>query len=112
MTGLRYPAIDTNAIPGGFCDVDIKLQDGREKLDCKMIAGHVGFVISTKGEHMDTIQPSSEWFMFIKGKTQAEEEYMTETEEQSMTPDRPLTRFGLGFISKGIRWMLRIRGQN
>lgn len=34
-----------------------------------MIAGHVGAVASASGEEiLDTLQPASEWFMFIKGE--------------------------------------------
>lgn len=66
MEGLRYPVIDTGDIPDGFCDVDVKLDDNGELFDCIMVAGHVGSRASAQGPVMNTLQPSSEWFIFIK----------------------------------------------
>jgi hypothetical protein len=62
--------LDTGDVPDGFCEVDVKLDDNGEEFDCKMIAGHVGYVVSAKGGQLNTLQPSSEWFMFVKGETE------------------------------------------
>jgi Domain of unknown function (DUF4419) len=76
MAGLRYPVLDTGDVPDGFCEVDIKLDDNGELFDCKMVAGHVGYVLSAKDGRMDTLQPSSEWFMFVKGETETRAQVM------------------------------------
>lgn len=68
LDGLRYPCIDTGEIPTGYCEVDVKLDDNGHAMDCMMVAGHVGNVVSATGPQgiMDTLQPQAEWFMFVK----------------------------------------------
>ncbi|PVF95609.1 hypothetical protein CPB86DRAFT_710916, partial [Serendipita vermifera] len=68
VDGLRYPCIDTGDIPPGTCEVDIKLNDNGVEMDCSMIAGHIGNVVSARDPEgvMDTLQPQADWFMFVK----------------------------------------------
>ena len=76
MDGLRYPVIETKNIGDGFCQVDVKLDDNGEIFECMMVAGHVGYVErddiepdSTTGVvEKNTLQPSPQWFLFIKGE--------------------------------------------
>ena len=70
LAGLCYPVLDPEDVPDGFCEVDVKLDDNGQEFDCKMIAGHVGYVVSAKDGQLNTLQPSSEWFMFVKGETE------------------------------------------
>jgi hypothetical protein len=63
MDGLRYPVIDINKIPRGYVDVEVLLVEEELITPCQMVAGHVGATVS--GEN--TLQPASEWFMFVKG---------------------------------------------
>ncbi|KLO04876.1 hypothetical protein SCHPADRAFT_917878 [Schizopora paradoxa] len=63
---VRYPVVEFENVPNGFCEVDVLIDDHGTKYDCMMVAGHVGFTIS--GERSDTLQPSPHWFMFEKGK--------------------------------------------
>jgi len=74
--GLRYPVVNTSSIPEGFCDVDVKVEVEEQELDCKMVAGHVGYMVSAQKDQMDTLQPSSHWFMFVKGKKETQAEAM------------------------------------
>jgi hypothetical protein len=76
LAGLRYPVLDTGDVPDGFCEVDVKLDDNGQEFDCKMIAGHVGYVISAQNGQSNTLQPSSEWFIFIKGETETQAQAM------------------------------------
>jgi hypothetical protein len=62
--------LDTCDIPDGFCEVDVKLDDNGQEFNCKMLAGHVGYMVSAQNGQLDTLQPSSEWFIFIKGETE------------------------------------------
>lgn len=61
---VRYPVIEFNNIPNGFCEVDVLVDDNGVEFKCMMVAGHVGFTVS--GERSDTLQPSPHWFMFEK----------------------------------------------
>ena len=74
FAGLRYPVVDTGSIPEGFCEVNVKLDDGQGESDCKMVAGHVGHMVSAQQDKMDTLQSSSHWFMFVKGEAETERE--------------------------------------
>ncbi|KAG8832669.1 hypothetical protein FRC17_000888 [Serendipita sp. 399] len=79
---MRYPLINMECIPRGFCQVPVTLLDNNQKFDCEMIAGHVGMHISAATETnpniKDTFQPAMEWFIFIK--------------RNSSEPSRPLER--------------------
>jgi len=65
--------LNTKDIPNGFCKVDVKLDDNGEIFQCMMIAGHVGIALleetddATGKTKKNTLQPSPEWFLFIKG---------------------------------------------
>jgi hypothetical protein len=61
---IQYHQIDSADVPAGFCKVDVKLDDNGEKLRCLMVAGHVTMKLS--GKENDTIQPSPQWFIFVK----------------------------------------------
>ncbi|KAG8824195.1 hypothetical protein FRC19_002307 [Serendipita sp. 401] len=73
LENMRYPVIDAADTPKGFCQVDVKLDDNGELFDCLMVAGHVGMAISGAEGVKDTLQPVTEWFMFIKGEAKKEE---------------------------------------
>ncbi|KAG8812445.1 hypothetical protein FRC17_002031 [Serendipita sp. 399] len=69
---LRYPLVDIDQVPKGYCKVPVDLLDNGRPFECMMIAGHVGMRISSsgnvkaKGIVKDTVQPAMEWFMFIQ----------------------------------------------
>ncbi|TDL14641.1 hypothetical protein BD410DRAFT_823196 [Rickenella mellea] len=67
--GMTYPLVDTSDLPHGYCEVPVLVDDNGEKLNCTMLAGHVGVALSSsggKGGQWDTLQASPEWFIFIK----------------------------------------------
>jgi Domain of unknown function (DUF4419) len=79
LDGVRYPAIDVADIPDGYCQVDVKLDDNGQELKCMLVAGHVGYVErddlepdADTGETLkNTLQPSPEWFLFVKERVTA-----------------------------------------
>ncbi|KAG8832675.1 hypothetical protein FRC17_000894 [Serendipita sp. 399] len=73
LENMRYPVIDTGDIPNGFCQVDVLLDDNGANFDCLMVAGHVGMATSGLNGTKDTVQPVTEWFMFIKGEKKQEQ---------------------------------------
>lgn len=64
MDGVQYTNIDSNSVPHGFCEVDVKLDDNGKKFECIMVSGHLA--MSVDGDIHDTVRPSPAWFMFIK----------------------------------------------
>ena len=64
LDGIDYPIIDSEDVPIGFCEVDVKLNDNGEELKCMMVSGHVASLV--EGEKRDTIRPVPAWFMFVK----------------------------------------------
>ncbi|KDQ07442.1 hypothetical protein BOTBODRAFT_180719 [Botryobasidium botryosum FD-172 SS1] len=70
LDGVTYPVIDSSDIPPAYCEVDVLLNDHGEEFRCLMVAGHVAMksTAGQKGGPLDTIQPSPEWFMFVKGE--------------------------------------------
>ncbi|KAF8964470.1 hypothetical protein BDZ97DRAFT_1815253 [Flammula alnicola] len=69
LDGVEYPLIDTQDVPIGFCEVDVKLDDNGEEFDCMMVAGHLASRI--EGVNKDSLRPLPTWFMFIKGSAGA-----------------------------------------
>jgi hypothetical protein len=76
LDGIRYPHIALNQIPYGFCEVDVLLVDNDEKVECMMVAGHVGATATASegSAGLDTLQPSAHWFMFVKKPVARNEE--------------------------------------
>jgi len=66
LDGVNYPTIDSNDVPPGFCEVDVKLDDNGLELECMMVSGHLASFI--EGQKRDTIRPVPSWFMFVKAE--------------------------------------------
>ncbi|KAG8810409.1 hypothetical protein FRC19_004560 [Serendipita sp. 401] len=67
LANMRYPVVNMDDVPRGFCQVPVKLDDNGEMFNCTMIAGHVGMDVSNSATGIrDTLRPSMQWFMFIK----------------------------------------------
>ena len=67
---VSYPVIESDDVPVGFCEVDVKLDDNGVTLPCMMVSGHLAY--SVEGEKKDRIRPLPSWFMFIKGEEEEE----------------------------------------
>ena len=61
---VYYSVIALVDVPGGYCEVNVQLDDNGEKLPCMMVSGHLA--LSVEGENKDTVRPLSSWFMFVK----------------------------------------------
>lgn len=64
IDGIEYRRINCSRIPVGFCEVDVKVDDNGQELDCMMVAGHVASAV--EGTNSDTLRPAPAWFMFVK----------------------------------------------
>lgn len=69
---MRYPVVDTQDIPNGFCQVPVLVDWAGTLYNCSMVAGHVGNIALKQDDRFDTIQPASDWFIFIKGEPNAD----------------------------------------
>ena len=58
---VSYPIIQSDDVPIGFCEVDVKLNDNGVDLPCMMVSGHLAL-----SEEGTCIRPLPSWFMFIK----------------------------------------------
>jgi hypothetical protein len=68
---VLYPVIDPNGVPVGFCEVDVKVNNG-EEFDCLMVSAHV--VHRVEG-NVGTVRPFPVWFMFTKGEPREGQKY-------------------------------------
>ena len=64
LDGVEYNYIGSGDVPNGFCEVDVKLDDNGEELDCIMVSGHLASRV--EGPKKDTLRPLPSWFMFVK----------------------------------------------
>ena len=64
LDGTEYNFIDSRDVPYGFCDVDVKLNDNGDELECMMVSGHLASRV--EGPKKDTLRPLPSWFMFVK----------------------------------------------
>jgi hypothetical protein len=77
---VRYPVIPLGAVANGFGDVEVRIEEASgDVFEGMMVAGHMGAVArelepSDEGEgasrNWDTLQPSPQWFMFVKEKVE------------------------------------------
>ncbi|KIM88942.1 hypothetical protein PILCRDRAFT_813943 [Piloderma croceum F 1598] len=73
LDGIIYHRTDTNDVPSGFAEVDVKLDDNGQKFDTVLTAGLVGARIcdsedkslSSEGKR-DTARPVVAWWIFAK----------------------------------------------
>ncbi|KIM39032.1 hypothetical protein M413DRAFT_419457 [Hebeloma cylindrosporum] len=75
LDGVDYPIIDSDSIPSGFCEVDVKVDDNGEELQCMMVSGHMASLV--EGKKRDTVRPVSAWFMFENAREGQDEPALT-----------------------------------
>ena len=63
---VSYPVIESDDVPAGYCEVDVKLDDNGVEFPCMMVSGQLAY--SVEGEKKDTVRPLASWFMFVKGE--------------------------------------------
>lgn len=66
LDDVPYTFINSDDIPPGYCEVDVKLDDNGKELPCVMVSGSMGSTII--GEKDDTLQPLPAWFIFVSEK--------------------------------------------
>jgi len=75
LDNMPYHRIDTNDIPPGYAEVDVKLDDNGEKIDCILTAGLVGSMVrdskdmdwNLRGSGIrDVVSPLAGWWMSKK----------------------------------------------
>ncbi|KJA17704.1 hypothetical protein HYPSUDRAFT_46029 [Hypholoma sublateritium FD-334 SS-4] len=64
IDNVLYPSIDTQNIPMGFCQVDVKVNDDYGSTECVMMSGHMATLV--EGQHRDMVKPLPSWFIFVK----------------------------------------------
>ncbi|KAF9552927.1 hypothetical protein CPC08DRAFT_714199 [Agrocybe pediades] len=64
LDGVNYGYVHFKDVPSGFGEMNVKLDDDGEILDCMMVSGHLARL--TAGEDRDTIRPLPTWFLFVK----------------------------------------------
>ncbi|EIW77683.1 hypothetical protein CONPUDRAFT_167773 [Coniophora puteana RWD-64-598 SS2] len=80
LNDVSYPHVNTDQIPPGTVEVDVKLDDNGQVFSTLLVAGGVGSVVSSSGDkalsgsgERDTVRPVPEWWMFVKNKKSNEE---------------------------------------
>ena len=73
IDGVRYPHIDEDNLPVGFCKVPVTVINIYGKCEALMIDGSIGISCSSSGETtesggvgLDSMQPQTGWWMFEK----------------------------------------------
>ncbi|KAJ7433488.1 hypothetical protein B0H11DRAFT_2121577 [Mycena galericulata] len=88
--GTPYHSVGTDSVPPAYAEVDVKLDDNGEKIDCFMLAGMVGERVSSSADPMlsssgenDTVHPVPGWWICTKKQNvvSAEEEEKAQLEE-------------------------------
>jgi len=81
LDGVSYPRIETEDIPAGTAEVDVKLDDNGEIFKTLLVAGNMGSAIGSsndaslsKSGQRDTVRPVPGWWMFIKKEGEGPEE--------------------------------------
>ncbi|KAK2463060.1 hypothetical protein APHAL10511_004715 [Amanita phalloides] len=65
LDGVAYPRIDTDMIPPGYAEVDVKLDDNGISFESTIVAGSIATQIFTgTTSTRDTVRPLSAWWLF------------------------------------------------
>ncbi|KAJ7123548.1 hypothetical protein C8R44DRAFT_783999 [Mycena epipterygia] len=73
LDGTEYPIIDTTAVPSGYAEVDVLINNNGSEFPCVIVAGLVGMgfsssrdlAVSSTGKN-DTVRPVIGWWMYAK----------------------------------------------
>ncbi|KAJ7206904.1 hypothetical protein GGX14DRAFT_366971 [Mycena pura] len=70
-----YHRLHRGAIPPGYAEVDILVDDNGELFDCAMVAGNIGTHVSSSGDCTlsasgadDTVRSVAGWWLFVKNE--------------------------------------------
>ncbi|KAJ7910060.1 hypothetical protein B0H13DRAFT_2013234 [Mycena leptocephala] len=97
--GTPYHRVRTGSVPPAYAEVDVKLDDNGEKIDCFMLAGMVGMRVSSSADPMlsssgenDTVHPVPGWWICTKKQNvvSAQEEFKEKMKELERKRDRQL----------------------
>jgi hypothetical protein len=59
---FKYGILRYDEIPAGFCQVDLRVLDGRPDPDCIMVAGHMGTIV--QGRRLEIVRPLPAWYIY------------------------------------------------
>ncbi|KAJ7800083.1 hypothetical protein B0H14DRAFT_3786631 [Mycena olivaceomarginata] len=73
LDDTAYHQLNRRAIPPGYAEVDVLLDDNDEKFECAMVAGNVGMRVSSSGDRKlsewgadDTVRPVAGWWLLSR----------------------------------------------
>ncbi|KAJ7358517.1 hypothetical protein DFH08DRAFT_1043613 [Mycena albidolilacea] len=73
LDDTAYHQLNRKAIPPGYAEVDVLLDDNDEKFECAMVARNIGMHVSSSGDRKlsewgadDTVHPVAGWWLFVK----------------------------------------------
>jgi Domain of unknown function (DUF4419) len=69
---FKYGILRYDEIPGGFCQVQLRVLDGRPNADCVILAGHMGTIV--EGRKSDTVRPLPAWYIYENPEQTSEED--------------------------------------
>lgn len=69
---FKYGILRYDEIPGGFCQVQLRVLDGRPNADCIIVAGHMGTIV--EGRKCDTVRPLPAWYIYENPEQTSEED--------------------------------------
>ncbi|KAF7368454.1 hypothetical protein MVEN_00168500 [Mycena venus] len=74
-----YHRLRRGAIPPGYAEVDVLVNDNGERFDCAMVAGNIGTYVSSSDDCTlsasgadDTVRPIAGWWLFVKDEERME----------------------------------------
>ena len=74
LDGVKYPTINADLVPPGFCTVPVEINDNGEEIKAEMLAGSIGHDCTSSGGavadpekgKLDTLQARSGWWIYEK----------------------------------------------
>ncbi|KAJ7092901.1 hypothetical protein B0H15DRAFT_938478 [Mycena belliarum] len=73
LDGTPFHLVESDRVPAGYAEVDVKVQDEDGTVDCVMTAGMIGMRVSSSDDlglsaigKNDTVRPVAGWWIFTK----------------------------------------------
>lgn len=91
LDGVTFGVVDMDDVPRGYCEVPVSIDDNGTQIKAEMMAGSIGMEWTSRDganpkdkDKLDTVQPSSGWFIYEQPEEDSPEQDLPPSTGQSL----------------------------